>query len=131
MKHLKQFYYFLKRRLTETSENFTENLTLARSVNGSPTSCKKKLYQHVKGSMTLSGAAHLFETSDLKGFNPSSKSTPKSLKKKNLKKEKLEISDYVISQQGQLCHKHLIALELNTIYQSQYENLMFGFDGKK
>ena len=38
--------------------------------------------------------------------------------KKNLKKARLEISDYVISEQGQLCHKHLIAMELNTIYQS-------------
>ena len=52
--------------------------------------------------------------------------------KKNLKKAKLEISDYVISEQGQLCHKHLIALELNTIYEGTLDhNLMFGFDGEK
>ena len=52
--------------------------------------------------------------------------------KKNLKKAKLEISDYVISPEGQFCHKHLIAMELNTVYEGKLEyNLIFGFDGEK
>lgn len=129
MKARKLYFYFWIKQVKLNLVSFTGIGRCLRFMNGLLHSCNMKLSQlenqfdlEIKKSMNQERG---------KQRNQLNKSTQKSLMKKNLKKAKLEISDYVISPEGQLCHKHLIALELNTIYQGEFTNtLMFGFDGK-
>ena len=120
MKHLKQFYHSCINVLRVNLVNFMGSLVLISFKKSLRPFWNRQLSRKGKGKKASRKNTTIKESSH-KQSRSLGKTTLNSLENQ---------SSFIITSKGELCHRALIGLDLNCIYESSHSELMFGYESK-